>query len=84
LVSYPTTQTAGASADDADFILWSGSVRHNGNGALEAGQYRLLITEEELYEADGRSDTASSSELGSFTPRPCRSTSHFSPRPPTP
>jgi hypothetical protein len=28
-------------------------VRYNGNGALEAGRYRLLITEEELYEADG-------------------------------
>ena len=50
---FAVTQTAGASADDADFILWSGSVRHSGNGALEAGQYRLLITEEELYEADG-------------------------------
>jgi len=45
--------TEAASADDADFILWSGSVRYTGNDALEAGRYRLLITEEELYEADG-------------------------------
>ena len=76
--------TEAASADDADFILWSGSVRYTGNDALEAGRYRLLITEEELYEETARSDTASSSELGSSTPRPFRSTSHCWPRPPTP
>lgn len=45
--------TQAASAADADFILWSGSVRYTGHDALEAGRYRLLITEEELYEADG-------------------------------
>ena len=50
---FAVTQAAGASADDADFILWSGSVRYTGSDALEAGRYRLLITEEELYEADG-------------------------------
>jgi hypothetical protein len=50
---FAVTQAARASADDADFILWSGSVRYTGNDALEAGRYRLLITEEEQYEADG-------------------------------
>ena len=50
---FAVIQTAGASADDADFILWSGSVRYTGSDALEAGRYRLLITEDELYEADG-------------------------------
>jgi hypothetical protein len=49
---FTVTQATGASADDADFILWSGSVRYTGGDALEAGRYRLLITEEELYEAD--------------------------------
>ena len=71
-------------ADDADFILWSGSARHAGNGALEDGRYRLLITEEELYEADGALGQGLQFELGSSTPRPFPSTNHFSPRAPTP
>ena len=50
---FAVTQAPGASADDADFILWSGSVRYTGGDPLEAGRYRLLITEQELYEADG-------------------------------
>jgi hypothetical protein len=50
---FAAIQAPGTSADDADFILWSGSVRYTGNDPLEAGRYRLLITEEELYEADG-------------------------------
>ncbi len=50
---FAVTRAAGVSADDADFILWSGSVRYTGKDPLEAGRYRLLITEEELYEADG-------------------------------
>jgi hypothetical protein len=50
---FAVTEEPGASADDADFILWSGSVRYTGSDPLEAGRYRLLITEEELYEADG-------------------------------
>ena len=50
---FAVTRATAVSADDADFILWSGSVRHTGDEGLEPGHYRLLVTEEELYEADG-------------------------------
>src|SRR5262249_23198884 len=50
---FAVAEELGASADDSDFIFWSGSVRYTGNDPLETGRYRLLITEEELYEADG-------------------------------
>jgi hypothetical protein len=36
-----------------EFILWNGSVRYRGVGAVEPGRYRLLIEEHELYEVDG-------------------------------
>ncbi len=49
---FAVTEAAGTSADDNDFIQWSGSMRYTGNDALEAGRYRLLISEEELYQAD--------------------------------
>jgi hypothetical protein len=51
-----------ADAPSADFILWSGSVRHVGAEQLEAGRYRLLIQEHELYETDD--EHADGAQLG--------------------
>jgi hypothetical protein len=57
----PSFLVEGAEGDttgsDADFILWTGTVRYTGlPEELRPGRYRLLITEHELLEADGLPD----------------------------